>query len=242
VVARLAPGGSICLNVSNDIFIPGSPARSMYRAYMLVALHERLGLHLMDEIPWVCKSKAPGPTAWASKKRVQLNVAWEPIYWLTNDPHLVMSDNRRVLKPHTDRHLKLLQGGGEQRSGTFGDGANTIRPGSFGNVTAGTIPKNVIEQGNRCGSQVQLRKMMEAQGLPVHGATMPLKLARFLVDFLTVPGQLVVDTFGGWCTTAVAAEEGGRRWLVAERMRNYLVGGAMRFQDAPGFERGPALA
>jgi len=77
VVANLAPGGSLCLNVSNDIFETGTPARSLYLERMLLALHDRLGLHLMDRLVWHNKSKPPGPIQWASKERVQLNVAWE---------------------------------------------------------------------------------------------------------------------------------------------------------------------
>jgi DNA modification methylase len=34
---------------------------------------------------------------------------------------------------------------------------------------------------------------------------------------MTLPGQLVFDPFAGTCTTAVAAERLGRRWLVTER-------------------------
>jgi hypothetical protein len=50
IVRNLAPGGSICLNVGSDVFEPGSPARSLYRARLLIALNERLGLSLMDEL------------------------------------------------------------------------------------------------------------------------------------------------------------------------------------------------
>ncbi len=60
VVKNLVPGGSICLNVSNDIFMPGLPARSLYRERLIIALYERLGLYKMDEIIWHNPSKAPG--------------------------------------------------------------------------------------------------------------------------------------------------------------------------------------
>ena len=60
LVARLAPGASVFLNVSNDIFETGSPARSLYRERLVLALHERLGLHKMDEWVWHNPAKAPG--------------------------------------------------------------------------------------------------------------------------------------------------------------------------------------
>lgn len=241
VVANLARGGSIALNVSNDVFQKGSPARSLYRERLVLALHDRLGLQKMDELIWADNSKAPGPIQWASKQRMQLNTGWEPVYWFALHPHLVRADNRRVLQPHTERHLRLLQRGGERRTGSFGDGANRLQHGSFGNPTPGRIPKNVLHFGHRCHSQKEARQQAIAEGLPVHGATMPLALARFLVEFLTQKDDLVVDGCAGWNTTGLAAEETGRRWISVERMLEYVVGSARRFTSAPGFEPGAAL-
>jgi site-specific DNA-methyltransferase (cytosine-N4-specific) len=86
IVGMLAPGGSIALNLSNDIFEPETPARSLYLEYLTIALHERLGLRLMDRLIWHNPTKPPGPVAWASLRRYQLNASWEPVLWLTNDP------------------------------------------------------------------------------------------------------------------------------------------------------------
>lgn len=235
IVKNLVPGSSVCLNVSNDIFLKGSPARSLYRERLVIALHERLGLFKMDEFIWHDKSKAPGPIAWASKERYQLNTAWEPVYWFTNDPSRVFADNRRVLQPHSEKQLKLIALGGEQRTASYGDGANRLKPGAFGKPTAGTIPRNVFEIVHRCPTQTTLRKELKAQGLPMHGATMPLRLAKFLVEYLTEKGNLVVDGCFGWGTTGLASELTGRRWLASERMLQYVQGSAYRFRDAPGF-------
>lgn len=238
VVASLAPGGSIALNVSNDVFVPGTPARSLYRERLVLALHDRLGLHKMDELIWANNSKAPGPIAWASKQRMQLNTGWEPVYWFALNPNLVRADNRRALQPHSERHLRLMQRGGEQRTASYGDGANRIQPGAFGAPTSGRIPKNVLQFGHRCHSQKEARAEAAAQGLPVHGATMPLSLARFLVEFLTQKDDLIVDSFAGWNTTGLAAEQSGRRWISVERMLEYVLGSAPRFRSCIGFEPG----
>ena len=237
VVRNLVDGGSICLNVSNDIFVSGSPGRSMYRERLLLALHDRLGLQLMDQLIWSNPSKPPGPVQWASIHRVQLNVGYEPIYWLSNNPRAVRSDNRRVLKEHSERHLRLIQKGGEQREQTFSDGAYRIHPGRFGNKTTGSVPKNVLEFGHSCADQREYKKSARAAGLPAHGAPMPLKLASFLVEFLSEPEDLVVDPFGGSFTTAKAAERLGRRWISTECMAEYVLGAASRFESAPGFRR-----
>lgn len=233
VVARLAPGGSLFLNVSNDIFETGSPARSLYREKLVLALHERLGLHKMDEWIWHNPSKAPGPVAWASKRRVQVNTAWEPLYWFTNDPQACFADNRRVLQPHTERHARLIAAGGVKSAASFADGANRRRVGSFGAQTAGRIPRNLITERHNCPSQTALRSWAKAEGIPIHGATMPLALAEHVVRFATEQDQLVADPFGGWATTALAAERNGRRWIVTERMRAYLHAAYWRMLKAP---------
>lgn len=236
IVRQLMPGGSIALNISNDIFEPRSPARSLYRERLAIALHDRLELHKMDELIWKNDSKAPGPLRYASLDRTQLNVNWEPVLWFTNNPALVRSNNRRVLQEHNERHLKLMAAGGEQRVAAFGDGANRIRKGSYGTVTAGKIPRNVLSYGHKCIDQRPARDFAHRQGIAEHGAAMPLSLARFLVEFLTEPGDLIVDPFAGWFTTAKAAEITGRRWLGTEQVGEYILGGAQRFLDCDGFE------
>lgn len=229
IVRNLLPGGSIVLNVSQDIFEPGLPSRSLYLERMVLALHDRLGLHLMDRIPWVNLSKAPGPVQWASKSRQQLNVGYEPIYWFTNSPKECFSDNRRVLEPHSPRHKKLIANGGEQREGAYSDGAYRLHKGSFGNPTVGRIPKNVLHVGHRCADAQRCNAYAREHGLQAHGAPMPLALADKLVRFLTRPGQLVADNFAGRLTTGKAAEMNGRRWICTERVGDYIAAGATRF-------------
>lgn len=236
VVRNLVPGGSICLNVSNDIFEPGMPARSIYREELVVALRRRLGLYKMDELIWENPSKPPGPVRYASIDRTQLNVAWEPVYWFTNNPMLVKSNNRRVLQPHTERHLDLIHNGGEQRTASFSDGAYLLKPGAYGNQTDGRIPRNVLRFGHRCAAQTAYKKAARGLGLPVHGAPFPLKLASFLIEFLSEPGDLVADLFMGSFTVADAAERLGRRWLGTECMIEYVLGGSTRFIERPGFQ------
>src|SRR5690606_5966099 len=193
---------------------------------LVLALHDRFGLFKMDELIWENRSKPPSPIQYASLQRNQLNVAWEPVYWFTNDPTQVIADNRRVLQEHTQRHLDLIKGGGEQRSVRNSDGAYIIRPGAYGNETQGSIPKNVLAFGHRCSAQTAYKKKARDLGLPAHGAPMPLKLAMFLVEFLSKPGDLVVDPFGGSFTTADAAERLARHWLSTECMLQYVLGGS----------------
>lgn len=242
VIAQLAQGASVVLNVGHDIFMPGSPARSMYRERLMLALHDRFGLFKMDDLIWHNPARPPGPLQWASLSRQQLNASWEPLHWLTNDPAKCKADNRRVLQPHTEQHLKLMARGGEQRATSYGDGAHSLREGSYGRMTEGRIPRNVISMSHNCQHKREMAALAKAAGLPVHGATMPLKLARFVIEFLTEKDDLVVDPCGGWFNTAKAAEELGRRWFATEKMGEYVLGGALGFRQAKGFEMFGALA
>ncbi|HEX6899450.1 MAG TPA: site-specific DNA-methyltransferase [Thermoanaerobaculia bacterium] len=64
-----------------------------------------------------------------------------------------------------------------------------------------------------------------------HPARFPLPLPEFFIKLLTLPGQLVLDPFGGTGTTALAAEQLGRQWLVTEIDPQYASVVSQRFAD-----------
>lgn len=230
VVACMSPGGSLCLNISNDIFLKSSPARSLYREKLVISLCERLGLFKLDELVWENPCKPPAPLQWASKKRVQLNVGWEPVYWFTNDPQKLRSDNRRVLQPHKTAQQKLIQSGGVNKIAINSDGAYRKNIGAYSNTTSGSIPRNVIRQVHDSHGIAALKKRCSDIGIPVHGAMMPIKLAEFLIEFTTRPGDLVADPFAGSQTTALAAERLNRLWVTTEMYKEYVQNGVERFK------------
>lgn len=234
ILRNLVDGGSICINVGS-VYTPGLPSRSLYRERLILALCNRFSLSLVDRVVWYNTSSPPGPTRWACVNRVQLCSTYEDVLWFTNNPAALRSDNRRVLQPHSPRQLKLIAKGGENRSGRFGDGAHRIAPGDFGAPTAGRLARNVLSLGHRCPDADAYRRYAREHGLAVHGAMYPLSLASFFIQLLTQKGELVVDPFGGRGTTGRAAELLGRRWLVVDKVLDYLRGGAGRFLDAEGF-------
>lgn len=241
IVKALQPGGSVVLNCSNDIFEPGSPSRSLYLERMILALHSELGLSLMDRIPWVNRSKPPGPTWWACVNRVQLSSAFEHILWFTNDPHHVKSDNRRVLEPHSDQHKALIAKGGAGRTAQYGDGVYRLRNHSFGNPTPGKIPRNVIERGHRCADTTAVRQIAKHLGLPCHGAMFPTSIPDFFIRFLTEPGELVIDPFSGSGKTGLSAERNARRWMLCDVILEFVRMSAELFSGSSGYWVNPGL-
>jgi DNA modification methylase len=236
VMRTLVPGGSVCLNLGQDAFVKGTPARSLFLERVTLALHDRLGLWLMDRSVWNNPSKPPGPVIWASRDRVQLNSSYEFVLWFTNDPHQVRADNRRVLEPHTEQQLKLIARGGERRHAQYGDGVYVINHGDYRHATPGRIPRNVMTLGHRCRDTLQLRCIARDLGLPAHGATFPTRLPEFWIRFLTEPGDLVLDACGGWGKTAIAAQRLERRWVIVDKVLDYLRVSGEMFRNEDGFD------
>lgn len=235
IVEKLVAGGSVVLNVSNDIHVPKSPARSTYLERMVIALEDRLGLSLMDRWVWSNPSKPPAPTYWACVNRQQLCTGYEPIFWFSNDPAKVRSDNRRVLMPHSDAHKALMAAGGEKRTTNYADGAYRLSPGDFGVETTGKIPKNVFTRGSACSDSRKMHQIARDNDLPRHPAMYPTDVAKFAIEFLTEPGDLVVDPFSGANKTGLACERTNRRWLTTENIFQYIRLQALMFSSMPGF-------
>ena len=58
-------------------------------------------------------------------------------------------------------------------------------------------------------------------------------MPEFFIKFLTEPGDLVVDIFGGSNTTGAVAETLDRKWLSFELEREYVAASVLRFMDGP---------
>ena len=58
---------------------------------------------------------------------------------------------------------------------------------------------------------------------------MPIELAKFFIKFLTEPGDIVLDPFGGSNTTGAAAEQLKRFWTSIEASDEYVKSSRGRF-------------
>jgi len=235
-IKNLEPGGSVALNLGNEIFLDKSPARSMYVERLILALNERFSLYKMDSLVWENPTRPPGPVEWASKRRIHLNATYEHVIWMCNDPNRCFADNRRVLLPHTEQHKKLMLSGGNKSFRSNGDGSHRVYPGAYGNVTEGRIPRNVLRMAHRCADQIAYKKHCQALNITHHGAPMPLRLAEFLIQYLTEVGQTVVDPMAGSFTVPKAAELLQRLWFATEKIYEYVLASGCRFEKADDYQ------
>ena len=100
----------------------------------------------------------------------------------------------------------------------------------FGKDNGGAIPPNLISLPNTesNGFYDSSCKLVDAER---HPARFPAGLPEFFVKFLTSPGDVVLDIFGGSNVTGQVAEGLGRRWLSFEMDRNYVAASAFRFMS-----------
>jgi site-specific DNA-methyltransferase (cytosine-N4-specific) len=100
---------------------------------------------------------------------------------------------------------------------------------TFAQDRGGAIPGNVITCGNNESNSAYI-KLSKEQGKKIHPARFPAELPRFFIEFLTDPGDLVLDPFAGSNTTGAVAEQLKRRWIAVEKDRTYAKDSELRFR------------
>lgn len=224
IAKRLVKGGSLVLNISNDIFKQGSPARSTYLERLIIAIEDELDLQLMDRIVWHNKNKPPGPTKWACSRDTPFHMksGYEPVLHFSNDPLSTKANNRNILLPNSKETMKLIVDGGEKRIAKYGDGAYSLRSGSFANETAGTLQSNVLEISSTCKDTRLIHQISKALNLPVHGAMFPTNLSSTLIRWLTQENDIVIDPFAGSARVALSAELLKRQWICIDKIAEFV--------------------
>jgi len=218
----LKPSGSFVLNVGGA-WTPGAPTRSLYHYRLLLALCDGLDYKLAQEFFWYNPAKMPAPAEWVNVRRIRVKDSVEYIFWLspTENPK---ANNSNVLLPYSKDMERLIKRGLKQTKRPSG---HMIRQG-FSNDKGGAIPPNLIQVGNN-ESNSNYIKESKRLGKKIHPARYPAELPRFFVEFLTDPGNVVLDPFAGSNTTGAVAEKLGRRWIGIEKLRDYAEDSELRF-------------
>jgi site-specific DNA-methyltransferase (cytosine-N4-specific) len=112
----------------------------------------------------------------------------------------------------------------------------TVRPsghvinGTFASDKGGSIPSNLIQCGNNESNSFYI-KASKQLGNKVHPARFPAELPKFFIEFLTIPGDSVLDPFAGSNTTGYVAECLKRNWTGVEIRSDYAVESKLRFES-----------
>jgi site-specific DNA-methyltransferase (cytosine-N4-specific) len=227
---KVTPDGSIVLEVG-PAWTPGLPTQATWMERLVVALEDRLGLHLCQTLYWENPAKIPGPAAWTTRERVRLTDRIERLLWLASSPR-PYADNRAVLAPYSDAMRRRLAAGGE--AARRRPSGHHRADGAFGRDNGGAIPGTLLRVANTASNDPYTRACREA-GLPVHPARFPAELPDFVIRFLTREDDLVVDPMCGSARTARAANLLRRRWVCGDTACEYLRGAEFRLVDLPGY-------
>lgn len=224
----LAPQGSFVLDLGGA-YQSKRPVRSLYNYRILIKLCDDLDFRLAEEFFWYNPSKLPSPIEWVNKRKIRAKDAVNTIWWLskTDNPKANVSN---VLVPYSERMKKLLKNPEKFYQPKERPSGHDIGK-AFANNNGGAIPSNLLQIPNT-ESGSRYIQMCKAANIAAHPARFPQKLPQFFINFLTEPGDTVLDIFAGSNTTGAAAESLRRHWIAFEQNRAYLAASAFRFVDA----------
>ena len=215
--------GSLVIDIGGA-WVPGQPTRSLYHFKLLVMLVEEYGFHLCQEHYWFNPSKLPTPAEWVNVRRVRVKDAVNTVWWLSKTPY-PKANNRRVLQPYSRSMVHLLKNGYRAKLRPSGHDISD----KFNKDNGGSVPPNLLAIANT-ESNGRYQDHCRAENIPIHPARFPAQLPEYFIRFLTDPGDLVVDPFGGSCVTGSVAENLKRRWICCELSEEYLLGARARFE------------
>lgn len=220
--------GSLVINLMDCQAQPGIPSLSLYKEKLLIRLVEECGYSLIQNFFWKNPNKIPAGD-WVTVRRQRVTNAIEHLFWLSPSA-LPKVRQKSVLTPYSERMKDIIAKGGEFRQAR--PNGHGMTQGGFGRDNGGAIPTNVITATN-ASSNDEYQRFCRRNNLPIHPARFPSALPEFFIPFLTDPGDLVVDVFGGSNTTGCVAEKLGRQWLTCDSALTYLAGSLGRFPGLP---------
>jgi len=223
----LKPTGSFVIDLGGA-YLAGRPTRSLHNYRVLLRLCDEHGFALAEEFFWHNPAKLPSPIEWVNKRKLRAKDSVDTVWWLSKTD-FPKADVRKVLAPYSERMKQLLADSERFYTPKKRPSGHDISS-RFAHSNGGAIPSNLLQIPNTESNSAYLRRCA-AVGVRGHPARFPEKLPAFFIQFLTDPGDTVLDIFSGSNTTGAAAEHAGRRWLAFEKDRAYLAASALRFLE-----------
>lgn len=222
---KLKETGSLVVDLGGA-YQRGVPSRSLYNFKVLIYFCEVLGYYLAEEFFWFNPSKLPSPIEWVNKRKIRAKDSVNTVWWFSKS-HFPKADVSKVLSPYSKRMEKLLENPDKFYSPKDRPSGHQISK-SFSSNNGGAIPSNLLQISNS-ESNGKYLGYCKKFGVKAHPARFPSRLPEFFVKFLTDERDLVIDIFGGSCTTGEACEGLSREWKCFELDRNYIAGSLFRF-------------
>jgi len=221
----LSDNGSVVVELGNS-WNKGSPTMSTLALKALLGFLESSDYKLCQQFIWFNTAKLPSPAQWVTIERIRVKDSFTNIWWMSKSER-PQADNRKVLGAYSKRMEKLLSSK-NYNSGTR-PSEHQINDTSFLKDNGGSIPSNVLVSANTQSNTPYL-KYCRANKIQPHPARMPNDIPEFFVKFLTKPGDLVFDPFGGSNTTGQVSEQLERKWISVEANIHYIEGSKGRFE------------
>jgi len=222
---KLRDDGSFVLDIGGA-YQKGVPARSLYNFRVTLHFCDELGFFLAQDFYWFNPSKLPSPIEWVNKRKLRAKDAVNNVWWFSKT-EWPKANITQVLAEYSERMKKLLDDPDAFYTPARRPSGHDIGRG-FARDNGGAIPPNLLQFPNS-ESNGQYLRGCKAAGVKGHPARFPAKLPDFFIRLLTDPADLVVDIFGGSCTTGQVAEGLGRRWITCDLDPGYVAAGAFRF-------------
>ena len=225
----LKPDGSIVLELGNA-WEPGHPVMSTLAIEALLAFKKSGQFSLCQQFVCHNPAKLPTPAQWVAVERIRLKDSYTHLWWMAKTERPKAS-NRRVLKKYSESMLRLLSS--QKYNSGRRPSEHHIGAKSFLTNNGGSIPSNVLVSANTRASDNYIQ-FCKKNDFMLHPARMPEDVPEFFINFLTTPGDIVLDPFAGSNTTGAAAERLKRRWISVESNEDYVIGSAGRFSKVTG--------
>ena len=241
----LTDDGSIVVEMGNS-WVPGRPVQSLLHLESLIGFvnNPEADLRLCQQFVCFNPSRLPSPAQWVTIERNRLTDSYTHLWWMAKTD-FPKADNRKVPRPYSDSMKSLIK----RRKYNAGKrpSEHGISENGFLTDHGGSIALNLFEL-ERMDEKREVRlpnafsashttsndfffRTCRERGVTPHPARMPTGLAAFFIEFLTDPGDLVLDPFAGSNTTGFAAELLERRWASIEVKEDYAEQSRIRLED-----------
>lgn len=237
--------GSIVIELGNA-WVPEHPIQSLLPLECLIGFvkHPKANLRLCQKFICYNPARLPSPAQWVTVERIRVTDSYTNVWWMAKSDY-PKADNRKVLRPYSKSMKSLLK----RKSYNPGKrpSEHKISKGGFLVDHGGSIAQNVFEiepideneeprlpnifRLSNSNSNDYYMRMCRERGITPHPSRMPVELAAFFVQFLTEPGDLVLDPFAGSNTTGYIAQLLGRKWLSIELKGDYAEQSKIRLQS-----------